>query len=134
MMKIDYTKIDPLCIPMVKFFNSVGLTTKHSCQGHDNHVNNKFYIIFADEISDKDISGFLKKLSIKFNRVLIAGHFYKWIREKEYAEDINGNWISNWMYQVDVPTDDYRMNQRLASDDLKLMTELYCYFEFYIRL
>ena len=89
----ELVDIDINCIPMVKFFNSVGLTTKFSCEGDSlNHYN----IMFADSVTDKDIEDFLLKsdyLNVH-NHTSFKGRFYKWCRV------VSGEIKHNWMYKV----------------------------------
>lgn len=111
--EINYEEIDELCIPMVKYFNSIGLTTKFSCQGHDNEVKNVFDIMFEDYITDEAMIEFLELYSSKYDHSPFLGGFYKWYRK------LDGKIASNWMYSVSYGTPE--INQSYAEYDLKIM-------------
>jgi hypothetical protein len=117
MKNIDYTQIDSLCIPFIQFFNEIGLTTKYSCQGHDNKLSNKFYIMFDDNVDDKKIERLIINCSNLHNHFSFRGQFVKWARK------LNGKIQYNWMYETNVG--DYQLNQTLAHTDLKLMQSIY---------
>lgn len=112
-MEIDYEKIDIESRPMVKYFNSIGLTTKFSCSGHDNKFRNVFSIMFDDNISDEHIELFVKNLTSKYRHTQINGKFTKWCRVM--SDEI----VYNWIY--DVNTGSYLQNQRMAMKDLRFM-------------
>jgi len=101
---IDYNEIDEGCIPMVKLFNRIGLTTEFCCQGHKE--NDGFYVIFDKTVKDQDIVNFLN--SIK-NQSYIVGSLYKWARR--IGDEI---WF-NWKYEVKYF--DYLKNKSLADVD-----------------
>lgn len=109
---ILYNEIDKKCIPLVKLFNDVGLTTQFSCQGHDNKLNNTFQIIFEDFITDDDIFNFLNMFD-NLDHTPLLGNFYKWMRRRD--DEI----VSNWIYQID--NGKYKMNQKCANEDLEVM-------------
>lgn len=111
-MEINYNDIDEKCIPMVKFFNSVGLTTKYSCQGHDS-TNARFYIMFEESVCDENIIDFLTKFGNKYDHTPFVGMFQKWTRK------ISGVIQGNWSYSVCFG--DYKINQRFAQLDLEKM-------------
>lgn len=109
-MIINYNEIDEKCIPMVKFFNSIGLTTKFSCQGHDNIKENEFQIMFEDTVTDDDIYEFLLECSAGRDHTPLVGSFYKWARKMGDSIHVN------WMYVI--PYGQHDMNQKYAYDDL----------------
>lgn len=82
--------IDIGCYDLVSYFNSVGLYTKHSCQGDD--INN-FYIMFNDNINDDAMITFISSYENSYHHSPFTGKFVKWCRK------MNGQIISNWMYQ-----------------------------------
>lgn len=84
--------MDKECIPLCNLFNSIGLTTQFSCCGHG---ENRFQIIFADNVIDEQIYLFIKVLSQARNYTPIIGGFFKWIRK------VDDKIASNWIYQVD---------------------------------
>ena len=53
-----YGNIDPLVEPMVEYFNSVGLKTRMSCQGHGIPNMSLFWIEFDPSVTEKDIVSF----------------------------------------------------------------------------
>lgn len=109
-----YDKIDPLCIPIVKFFNSIGLTTKFCCQGHE--IGETFYIMFDESITDEQIYDFIMKIS-PGPTTHIHGIISKWTRK------VFGVMTSNWEYRISLP--DWRANHRVAEYDFKLMRRNY---------
>lgn len=119
------SEIDPLCIPMVKLFNYIGLKTIYSCQGHKNKYdkqNFKFWIMFDKTVDDNDIMSFLQKMTIPSEdfpplNTTIAGNFYKWMRATSENEI-----ISNWMYVCDYKK--IKTNQSIAATDFKRMIEI----------
>ena len=78
--------LDPLCIPFIDYFNSIGLRTIESCQGHEIDLeqpyeagifrNGMFYIIFDEFVSDEDIISFVKPHG---RGAFLKGNFVKWI-------------------------------------------------------
>ena len=55
---MDYTDFDPLVVPMVEYFNSHGLKTIMSCQGHNNTNMSMFWIGFDKSVTEEDIIKF----------------------------------------------------------------------------
>lgn len=84
--------IDKECVDLVAFFNSIGLTTKHSCQGG---AYNNFIIIFNDNVSDEDIKNFQQRYLNEFGHSAGLGKFQKWGR---YMSNI---FVYNWIYTAD---------------------------------
>lgn len=80
-MNIDYNLIDEKCIPLVKFFNSIGLETQFSCSGHEENDNGVFHIMFSEKVTDKDIENLIIKYSNKYNHSPFLGKFMKWVRK-----------------------------------------------------
>ena len=131
-MDIDYNEIDPICIPMVEFFNEIGLTTEYSCQGHNNEMNWEFYIIFNESVNDQDIINFMSKL-----KYTTKGEFKKWARNIEYPIGCK-TLKMNWVYKVEgyviihkdingknkaVRVYDYIKSQYAAKQDLRTFKE-----------
>ena len=71
----EYVEVDDLCVTLLLFFNNNGLKTKFSCQGHE--VNQNFYILFDESVTDEMILEFLKDYWAAFNDV---HPFRKWTR------------------------------------------------------
>jgi hypothetical protein len=83
-------EIDDKCVPLIEYFNSVGLDTKFCCEGHK--VGQNFYIMFEDYITDEQMMGFLEKYSNRYDHSPFCGLFVKWYRK------MDGEIKSNWMY------------------------------------
>ena len=117
MDKIDYSQIEEKCIPLVKFFNSIGLKTKYCCEGHEHSPNSKFFIIFDKSISDEKFINFIEKFSNKYNHSPFRGSFSKWYRKT------SGKIVYNWQYTVTF--DNYELNQSFAKIDYELFISKY---------
>ena len=115
-MDINYDEIDVECRSMVKLFNTIGLTTKFSCQGHNNILQNSFQIIFADFINDDDIINFISKFTNIYTHSPFQGKFLKWMRK------INGEILSNWTYEISYGN--YKTNIKLSKIDYDLFVKL----------
>ena len=59
MKDIDYSKLDPGCVNIVRYFNSVGLTTSMCCEGHYTLNQSVFWVEFSKELTDEDIFNFM---------------------------------------------------------------------------
>ena len=112
-MTIPYEEIDLKCRDMVRLFNENNLSTIGSCQGHDNIMQNSFYIIFAEYVIDKDIYNFLSIFDKHTTHTPFVGIFKKWMRK--YC----GTIVSNWSYSVEYGK--YKVNQKLALIDYETM-------------
>ena len=67
MNDFDYID-DKECIPLVEFFNSIGLKTKWCCSGKKKlfkkrHGYNFYYIMFDDEVPDEKLNTVLNEFS-----------------------------------------------------------------------
>lgn len=109
-------KIDKLCVSFIEFFNSVGLTTKYSCQGHICHNFIKFYIIFHDNVEDSSVYDILSHLDN--SQYISYGRFQKWARV------VNGKVLENWIYECSNSRMLFR-NQLGASEDLKHFKKIF---------
>lgn len=98
MINGELYKIDIPCIPMVLYFNSVGLYTKFSC-----YKMNKgdFYIQFNESVDDNTILNFIETFP---NSI---GNFYKWSRYRKEENKI----IHNWTYVAS--------DLKIANEDLQ---------------
>lgn len=67
--------IDPLCLPLIEYFNSIGLTTKFSCQGHNCSLKNEFTIMFESNVSDEQIFNFILNFKNKYGHSSLKGKF-----------------------------------------------------------
>jgi len=116
---INYKEIDHKCIPLVKYFNSIGLPTKYSCQGHDNCNSNTFWIMFDDMVQDNEIAYFLTAVSNNSNNrnYTSCGMFVKWCRI--YDDEVH----YNWMYKIDFGY--HKKNWAVADADLRYFESYY---------
>lgn len=78
-MAIDYSKIEPLARPMVKYFNEVwGLKTTMSCQGHWFKRGMKgFWIEFDESVTQDMISTFQSAHTPIYMCFVSEGHFVR---------------------------------------------------------
>lgn len=67
--------IDPGVVKMVDYFNSIGLKTHMSCEGHNKTNQSMFWIEFKKEITDEDIEKFLNELDMKYGSCALCGCF-----------------------------------------------------------
>ena len=123
--QINYSQLDPKCIPLVKFFNAIGLKTIMCCEGHSNRSVHKFWIEFSKEITDEDIYNFMEKVnptyySCKKSEEQLIGQFHK----IAYGKDSSGIFRTNWKYIVDFDGH-YEMNQKLALRDLDIFKKAF---------
>ena len=102
--------IDIRCVKMVKFFNSIGLDTKYSCEGHKGTINEFYHITFEDYINDEDIQNFISKFKNEKGCTSFKGRFMKWIRI------VSNEFKSNWIYLA--------RNKVLANRDYKTFISL----------
>ena len=71
----SYEELDPEVIPMVEYFNSVGLKTCMSCQGHNKTNMSMFWIQFAKTVTNEDIIAFQRKHADKWGGFPCNGRF-----------------------------------------------------------
>ncbi len=69
--------LDPLVIPMVRFFNDNGLKTYMSCQGHEILYQSLFWIQFDKSVTKEDILRFMKRHLNKQGAFVSCGRFAK---------------------------------------------------------
>lgn len=86
-MKIDCSDYDPLVIPMVEYFNSHGLKTIMSCQGHNSTNMSMFWIGFDSSVTEKDIIKFQQHHLDVNGNFCICGRM-----NKRYVAGKNGLW------------------------------------------
>lgn len=119
---IDYSKIDSNCIEFVEFFNSIGLTTSQSCEGHISRSMYSYYIQFDKSVSDSDIENFI----LKFEQPLYAKNKIKGKFVKIHFGFIDGKSVSAWRYWCNISCD-YKMNQFFAKEDLIIFKDKFNY-------
>lgn len=81
---MDY---DPLVIPMVEYFNSHGLKTAMSCQGHNKTSMSMFWIGFDKSVTEEDIIKFQREHLDKDGCFRICGRM-----NKRYLVGKDGIW------------------------------------------
>jgi hypothetical protein len=73
----EVIQLEPAVIPLVDYFNSVGLKTIMSCEGHNNTNMSMFWIDFSTKVTDDDIKNFLFGLNEKYGSAATFGKFAK---------------------------------------------------------
>lgn len=98
--KTDYELLglDPLVIPMVKFFNDSGLKTYMSCQGHNNTNMSMFWIQFDESVTEDDILNFMKTHLTYYGTFVSNGRFAKRIIGFYNARNTNWSKEEFWCY------------------------------------
>lgn len=74
---LNYDELDPDVIPLVRYFNSVGLSTYMSCQGHNKTNMSMFWIEFHPSVSEDDIIRFQKQHTNRIGGFCCNGRFVK---------------------------------------------------------
>ena len=74
-MSIVYDELDPDVVPMVEFFNSNGLPTNMSCQGHNRSNMSMFWIRFTKDVTEEDVVRFQRKFLNKYGAFTSCGRF-----------------------------------------------------------
>lgn len=72
---IEYEKLDPEVIPMVRYFNENGLTTWMSCQGHNRTNMSMFWISFHPSVTKEDIIRFCYQHKTEYGCPFLNGRF-----------------------------------------------------------
>ena len=72
---INYSELDPGVIPLVRYFNSVGLSTYMSCQGHNKTNMSMFWIQFHPLITQEEIIQFQKEHTNRIGGFSCNGRF-----------------------------------------------------------
>ena len=75
MKKYDETKLDQEVIPLVRYFNQVGLPTCMSCQGHNSTNMSMFWISFDKSVTNEDIINFQRKHTNEYGGFCCNGRF-----------------------------------------------------------
>jgi len=70
----DY-QLDPEVIPLVKYFNDVGLSTCMSCQGHNSINMSMFWISFDKSVKESDIAEFQRRHTNEYGAFCCNGCF-----------------------------------------------------------
>ena len=140
-MQIDYAKLDPLCVPMVKLFNAIGLPTFSSCQGHSKKVlgSSDYIIIFTEDVTDEMMENFINRVEIGLSKVSdrkgnsivsLHGWFSKHVKVfniKMRSEFIKRNGEKllkpNWYYQISGNL--VNLNQASAHEDFEILKQIF---------
>ena len=112
-MNIPYDEMDKDCVPIVKFFNDVGLKTSMCCQGHNLTNMSLFWVEFDKSITESDILKFMAM----FKRPFPIGKYF--VSNGTFAERIilykNGAVGKRWRYVA--------ASSIAANDDLRRWKE-----------
>ncbi|QDY27049.1 hypothetical protein [Clostridium botulinum] len=111
-IKNKLIEIDDKCVPLVKYFNEIGLDTKYCCQGHNDYEN--FNIMFEEYITDEQMINFISEYSTKHKHSPFLGKFVKWYRK------MSGEIVCNWMYIVNTYEEANVTYNRLISNEFKV--------------
>lgn len=84
---MGHTNYDSLVIPMVEYFNSHGLKTIMSCQGHNSTNMSMFWIGFDSSVTEEDIIKFQQHHLDVNGNFCICGRM-----NKRYVAGKNGLW------------------------------------------
>lgn len=68
-------QLDPEVIPLVQYFNQVGLPTCMSCQGHNSTNMSMFWVEFAPTVTIEDIIKFQRQHTDKYGAFCCNGRF-----------------------------------------------------------
>ena len=94
--------LDKRVAPLVEFFNSNGLKTIMSCQGHNKTNMSMFWIEFDKSIQEQDIINFMNNHKTKFQDgrtyFFSCGRFAQRI-----FMDMNGKFFKCWCYFAATP-------------------------------
>lgn len=72
---IDYAKMEPECVGVVKYFNENGLPTEMSCQGHEQLRQSLFWVSFRPEVDGIAIAEFQQRHLDMRGHFCSCGHF-----------------------------------------------------------
>lgn len=75
MKKYDKNQLDPEVIPLVQYFNRVGLPTCMSCQGHNSTNMSMFWIEFDPSVTVEDIIKFQRNHANQYGGFCCNGRF-----------------------------------------------------------
>lgn len=85
----DFSECEAACIPLIKFFNSYGLPTEFSCQGHDSPQKSMFYIMFDSSVITADIILFQSRYLNRVGHFVSCGRFSKRLTLLTYLPEGN---------------------------------------------
>ncbi|WP_196031562.1 hypothetical protein [Flavonifractor plautii] len=71
----DGEMLDAEVVPLVRYFNSVGLPTRMSCQGHNETNMSMFWIEFDSSVAEEHIIEFQRKHANKYGGFCCNGRF-----------------------------------------------------------
>jgi hypothetical protein len=73
--KNNQSGMDPAVLPLVNYFNSIGLKTHMSCEGHNKTNKSMFWIEFDKNVTEADVEAFLIQLKKKYGTFATCGCF-----------------------------------------------------------
>ena len=94
MRNYNNTPLDPEVIPLVRYFNRMGLQTCMSCQGHNNTNMSMFWIEFDKSVTKDDIIEFQRQYTDKYGAFCCNGRFVlrilanTWLRQSKQQTKI----------------------------------------------
>lgn len=87
------TTLDEGVIPLVEYFNSVGLTTEMSCEGHSQPSMSMFWISFTPDITQEDITNWMEYHLNEWGHFTSCGRFV----QRFYIVD-GGRLVTSYQY------------------------------------
>lgn len=95
--------LDPLVVPMVNYFNTCGLPTSMSCQGHNKTNMSMFWIQFSDTVTHYDIETFMRHHLDWRGMFTSCGRFAKRLYGYYSVKDGQWNTDERWCYFAATP-------------------------------
>jgi hypothetical protein len=83
-------RLDVGVVPLVEYFNSQGLKTKMSCQGHNTTTMSMFWIQFDSSVTEDDIIQFQRQHLNQLGGFSACGRFVK--RILAYSTGVRYSW------------------------------------------
>ena len=74
----DESGMDPGVIPLVNYFNRVGLKTIMSCQGHGTVNQSVFWIEFDPSVTEEDVIAFQRKHARDYDGAFCSNGDFAW--------------------------------------------------------
>lgn len=106
--------MDPRVIPLVEYFNKIGLHTSQSCEGHPGTSMKFFWIEFDRVVTEEMIIEFQKKHTRRDFGFCSNGMFCK----RFFYDDDGKDVISSYRYVAHSPDDaDKDLTQWLTEDE-----------------
>lgn len=90
--------MDDMVKPIVEYFNSEGLKTYSSCQGHNKTNMSMFYVEFDESVKEEDIESFMSKHLNFLGQFCSCGRFAKRIFVYHDVRTGGKKKCSRWCY------------------------------------